>query len=110
MSRPNRDLFLDGLEEAVHVAPHSLSNPVAVLSSVFQARTLHATIKRGRNQAEQHLFVRGRCDEREQLMAVVGRALCGLVVAIFGLLNIGRFGGSRLDRHSQSHGAGAQEG
>ena len=95
---------------ASEVAPDSLSNPVAVLSWVIQARTLHAMMKRGRNQAEQHLFVRGRCDEQEQLMAAVGRALCGRAVANFGRLNIDRFGGSRLDRHSQRHGAGAQEG
>ena len=32
-------------------------------------------IKRGRNQAEQQLLVRGRCDQQEELMAAVGRAL-----------------------------------
>ena len=86
---------------ASEVAPDSLSNPVAVLSWVIQARTLHATLQRGRNQAEQHLLVR---------VAAVGRALCGRAVVTFGLLNIGRFGGIRFGRHSQRHGAGAEEG
>ena len=74
LSRPNRDLLLDGLlEESVHLSPHSVSNPVAVLSSVIMARTHHAMMRRGRNQADQHVLVRGGCDQGERLMPAVGR-------------------------------------
>ena len=38
------------------MGPHSLSNPVAAPSNMIKARARHAMMRRGRNQAAQHLF------------------------------------------------------
>ena len=49
---------------------------------------LHAMMRRGRNQADQHLLVRGGCDQEEQLMAAVGRAFRERAVNNFGRLKL----------------------
>ena len=89
-----------------------LSNLVAVLSCVFQAGTLHAMIKKeeGTRLINISLFAVDVISMNNSWLRWVA-LFCGRAVANFGLLKIGgaRFGGSRLDRHSQRYGAGAQE-
>ena len=52
------------------------------------ARTLHAMMRRGRNQADQHVLVRGGCDQGERLMPTVGRVFFERAVSNLGPLEL----------------------